>query len=209
MRRLLQLQLTRRRPRLLRWWSLFFSRFSKMRMNEFFYRKERERCVCVCVCVCVSNARARDYNFEEEIDLLFFEHSRFRRIDDDFQERETKKYAKEKKDKKKQTPFSSNKNATDDVETTTVASSSSLPVLVLFPPPRFFPFSSIAFKRAGRGGKMSSGHCENRSERVRKRLWKRRRSRYPVLFLYIFSYMFKLPSQSYARNASRFSVKRS
>jgi len=99
-RRLLQLQLTRRRPRLLRWWSLFFSRFSKMRMNEFFYRKERERCVCVCVCVCVSNARARDYNFEEEIDLLFFEHSR---------SRETTKYAKEKKRKKKQT-FSSNKN---------------------------------------------------------------------------------------------------
>jgi hypothetical protein len=26
------------------------------------------------------------------------------------------------------------------------------------------------FKRARRGGKMSSGHCENRSERVRKRL---------------------------------------
>ena len=49
-----------------------------MRMNEFFYRKERERCVCVCVCVCVSNVRAHDYNFEEEIDLLFFEYSRKR-----------------------------------------------------------------------------------------------------------------------------------
>jgi hypothetical protein len=158
-RRLLQLQLTRRRPRLLRWWSLFFSRFSKMRMNEFFYRKERERCVCVCVCVCVSNARARDYNFEEEIDLLFFEHSR---------SRETTKYAKEIKRKKKTDLFFKQKHATDDVETTTVASSS-LPLL-LIPPPRFFPSSSIVFKRARRGGKMSSGHCENRSERVRKRL---------------------------------------
>ena len=35
-------------------------------------------CVCVCVCVCVSNVRAHDYNFEEEIDLLFFEYSRKR-----------------------------------------------------------------------------------------------------------------------------------
>jgi len=95
-RRLLQLQLTRRRPRLLRWWSLFFSRFSKMRMNEFFYRKERERCVCVCVCVCVSNARAHDYDFEEEIDLLFFDDSRSRET--------TTKYAKEIK-RKKNRPF--------------------------------------------------------------------------------------------------------
>ena len=102
MRRLLQLQLTRRRPRLLRWWSLFFSRFSKMRMNEFFYRKERERCVCVCVCVCVSNARAHDYyNFEDEIDLLFFEDSEIKRDHHKIRER--------KKEKKKQT-FSSNKN---------------------------------------------------------------------------------------------------
>jgi hypothetical protein len=128
-------------------------------MNSF-TANARDVCVFVCVCVCV-NARAHDYNFEEEIDLLFFEHSRFRRAI----EENDKKYAKEKKE-----TFSSNKNATDDVETTTVASSCSLPVLVLFPPPRFFPFSSIVFKRAGRRGKMSSGHCENRSERVRKRL---------------------------------------
>ena len=47
----------------------------------------------VCVCVCV-NARAHDYNFEEEIDLLFFEHSRFRRAI----EENDKKYAKEKKE---------------------------------------------------------------------------------------------------------------
>ena len=67
-----------------------------MRMNEFFYRKERERCVCVCVCVCVSYARAHDYNFEEEIDLLFFECSIRRR----FSRKRDKKYAKEKKEKK-------------------------------------------------------------------------------------------------------------
>jgi hypothetical protein len=94
-RRLLQLQLTRRRPRLLRWWSLFFSRFSKMRMNEFFYRKERERCVCVCVCVCVSYARAHDYNFEEEIDLLFFDDSR----DQERPPQNTRKKSREKKNR--------------------------------------------------------------------------------------------------------------
>ena len=129
-------------------------------MNSF-TANARDVCVCVCVCVCVSMHARTIIIFEEEIDLLFFEHSRFRRAI----EENDKKYAKEKK-----RTFSSNKNATDDVETTTVASSCSLPVLVLFPPPRFFPFSSIVFKRAGRRGKMSSGHCENRSERVRKRL---------------------------------------
>ena len=84
--------------------------------------------------------------------------------------RDHHKIRERNQEKKKTDLFFKQKHATDDVETTTVASSSSLPVLVLFPPPRFFPFSSIAFKRAGRGGKMSSGHCENRSERVRKRL---------------------------------------
>jgi len=54
-------------------------------------------CVCVCVCVCVSNVRAHDYNFEDEIDLLFFEYSRFR---DDFQERETKNTRKKNRQKK-------------------------------------------------------------------------------------------------------------
>ena len=49
----------------------------------------------------MSNVRAHDYNFEDEIDLLFFEYSRFR---DDFQERETKNTRKTKKTKKNR-PF--------------------------------------------------------------------------------------------------------
>ena len=100
MRRLLQLQLTRRRPRLLRWWSLFFSRFSKMRMNEFFYRKERERCVCVCVCVCVSNARAHDYILKKKL-ICSFSRLEIKRDHHKIRERN--------QEKKKQT-FSSNKN---------------------------------------------------------------------------------------------------
>jgi len=134
-------------------------------MNSF-TANARDVCVFVCVCVCRMYAHTIIILKKKLIDLLFFEYSRFRR----FSRKRDKKYAKEKRKKKKQT-FSSNKNATDDdVETTTVASSS-LPLLVLFPPPRFFPFSSIVFKRAGRRWKMSSGHCENRFERVRKRLW--------------------------------------
>jgi hypothetical protein len=45
----------------------------------------------------VSNVRAHDYNFEEEIDLLFFECSIRRR----FSRKRDKKYAKEKKEKNK------------------------------------------------------------------------------------------------------------
>ena len=52
--------------------------------------------VCLCLCVCVFNVRAHDYNFEEEIDLLFFEYSIRRR----FSRKRDKKYAKEKKEKK-------------------------------------------------------------------------------------------------------------
>ena len=52
--------------------------------------------VCLCLCVCVFNVRAHDYNFEEEIDLLFFECSIRRR----FSRKRDKKYAKEKKEKK-------------------------------------------------------------------------------------------------------------
>ena len=50
----------------------------------------------VCLCLCVFNVRAHDYNFEEEIDLLFFECSIRRR----FSRKRDKKYAKEKKEKK-------------------------------------------------------------------------------------------------------------
>ena len=66
-------------------------------MNSFTEKSARDVCVFVFVCVCPMHA----YNFEEEIDLLFFDDSRSRET--------TTKYAKEKKKKKKQT-FSSNKN---------------------------------------------------------------------------------------------------
>ena len=51
----------------------------------------------VCLCLCVFNVRAHDYNFEEEIDLLFFECSIRRRFS---RKKRDKKYAKEKKEKK-------------------------------------------------------------------------------------------------------------
>jgi len=114
-------------------------------MNSFTEKSARDVCVFVCVCVCRTYAHTIII-LKKKLICSF----------SSIRERETKNTR------------TSNKNATDDVETTTVASSS-LPVLVLFPPLRFFP-SSIIFKRAGRGGKMSSGHCENRFERVRKRL---------------------------------------
>ena len=55
-------------------------------------------CVCLCLCVCVQCTRTRLYNFEDEIDLLFFDE-----IKRDHKIRERNQ------EKKKQT-FSSNKN---------------------------------------------------------------------------------------------------
>jgi len=134
-------------------------------MNSFTEKSARDVCVFVCVCVC----RMYAHTIIILKTRLICSFSSIRDFETIFK-KERQKIRERQKRQKKQT-FSSNKNAIDDVETTTVASSSSLPLLVLFPHPRFFPFSSIVFKRAGRGGKMSSGHCENRFERVRKRLW--------------------------------------
>ena len=55
-------------------------------------------CLCLCLCVCVQCTRTRLYNFEDEIDLLFFDE-----IKRDHKIRERNQ------EKKKQT-FSSNKN---------------------------------------------------------------------------------------------------
>ena len=128
-------------------------------MNSFTEKSARDVCVFVFVCVCPMHAHTIII-LKKKLICYFSMNIEIKRDHHKIRERN--------QEKKKTDLFFKQKHATDDVETTTVASSS-LPLL-LIPPPRFFPSSSIAFKRARKGGKMSSGHCENRSERVRKRL---------------------------------------